>query len=179
MMLKLKLQYFGHLMWRVDSLEKRPDAGRDWGQEEKGTPEDEIVGWHHWLDGREFEWTPGVGDGQGGRACCDSWGRKVGHNWATELNWTKQYDFGRLIGLLSFFISKKFAVMPGTSVLLSQRWSWLWFIESSQSQEEGPLPSASHCSRMHFDPYLQLCPTQRVIVPGTRRTEHPCPCPSL
>ena len=65
-MLKLKLQYFGHFMWRFDSLEKT-DAGRDWGQEEKGTTEDEMAGWHHWLDGREFEWTPGDGDGQGGR----------------------------------------------------------------------------------------------------------------
>ena len=54
MMLKLKLQYFGHLMRRVDSLEKT-DAGRDWGQKEKGTTEDEMAGWHHRLDGREFE----------------------------------------------------------------------------------------------------------------------------
>ena len=72
MMLKLKLQYFGHLMRRVDSLEKT-DAGRDWGQEEKGTTQDEMAGWHHRLDGHESEWTPGVGDGQGGLACCDSW----------------------------------------------------------------------------------------------------------
>ena len=55
---------------------KDPDAGRDWGQEEKGTTEDEMAGWHHWLDGRESEWTPGVGDGQGGLVCCDSWGCK-------------------------------------------------------------------------------------------------------
>ena len=54
MMLKLKLQYFGHLMRRVDSLEKN-DAGRDWGQEEKGTRENEMAGWHHGLDGRESE----------------------------------------------------------------------------------------------------------------------------
>ena len=68
---------------------KDSDAGRDWGQEEKGTPEDEMAGWHHWLDGRESRWTPGVGDGQGGLACCDSWGCRVGHDWATELNWTE------------------------------------------------------------------------------------------
>ena len=54
-MLKLKLQYFGHLMQRVDSLEKTSDAGRYWGQEEKGMTEDEMAGWHHGLDGRESE----------------------------------------------------------------------------------------------------------------------------
>ena len=55
LMLKLRLEYFGPLMQRVYSLEKTPDAGRDWGQEEKGTTEDEMVGWHHRLDGHEFE----------------------------------------------------------------------------------------------------------------------------
>ena len=83
-MLKLKLQYFGHLMWRVDSLEKT-DAGRDWGQEEKGTTEDEIAGWHHRRDGHEFEKAPGVGDGQGSLVC-SPWGHRVRHYWATELN---------------------------------------------------------------------------------------------
>ena len=62
------------------------DAGRDWGLEEKGTTEDEMAGWHHQLNGHEFEWTPGVGDGQGGLVCCDSWGRRVWHDWAIELN---------------------------------------------------------------------------------------------
>ena len=67
---------------------KDPDAGRDWGQEEKGTTGDEMVGWHHWLDGHEFEWTLGVGDGQGGLVCCDPWGRKESD--MTELlNWTE------------------------------------------------------------------------------------------
>ena len=86
LMLKLKLQYFGHLMRRLDSLEKT-DAGRDWGQEEKGMTEDEMAGWHHWLDGRESEWTPGVVDGQGGLACCDSWGHKESDT-TERLNWT-------------------------------------------------------------------------------------------
>ena len=76
LMLKLKLQNFGHLMRRVDSLEKTPDAGRDWGQEEKETTEDEMAGCHHQLDGHEFGQTPGVGDGQGGLVCCGSWGHK-------------------------------------------------------------------------------------------------------
>ena len=65
---------------------KDPDAGRDWGQEEKGTTEDERDGWHHRFDGREFEWTPGVGDGQGGLACCDSWHRKE-LDTTERLNW--------------------------------------------------------------------------------------------
>ena len=55
---------------------KNSDAGRDGGQEEKGTTQDEMAGWHHGLDGRESEWTPGDGDGQGSLACCDSWGLK-------------------------------------------------------------------------------------------------------
>ena len=91
MMLKLKLQYFGHLMWRVDSLEKT-DAGKDWGQEEKGTTEDEMAAWHHRLSGHDSEWTPGVGDGQGGLVCCDSWGRKESDT-TERLNWTKTEQF--------------------------------------------------------------------------------------
>ena len=77
-------------------LLEKTDAGKDWGQEEKGMTEDEMAGWHHWLDGHEFEWTPGVGDGQQGLACCDSWGCKVLDtteqlNW-TELNWIWSYS---------------------------------------------------------------------------------------
>ena len=64
------------------------DAGRDCGQKEKGTTEDEMVGWHHRLDGCEFEWTPGVGDGQGGLVCCNSWGRKES-DMTEQLNWTE------------------------------------------------------------------------------------------
>ena len=66
---------------------KDPDAGRDWGQEEKGMTEDEMAGWHHQLDGHEFEQAPGVGDGQGGLACCDSWGHKESDT-TEQLNWT-------------------------------------------------------------------------------------------
>ena len=68
---------------------KDPNAGEDWRQEEKGTTEDEMAGWHHRLNGHEFEWTPGVGDGQGGLECCSLWDLGVRHNWATELNWTE------------------------------------------------------------------------------------------
>ena len=67
---------------------KDPDAGKDWGQEEKGTTEDETVGWHHWLNGHGFGWTPGVGDGQGGLVRCSSWGCKES-DMTEQLNWTK------------------------------------------------------------------------------------------
>ena len=75
LMLKLKLQYFGQLMQRTDSLEKT-DTGKDWRQEEKGTAEGEMVGWHHQFNGHEFEWTLGDGEGQGSLVCCSPWGHK-------------------------------------------------------------------------------------------------------
>ena len=137
LILKLKFQYFGHLMRRTDSLEKTlespldckeiqqvypkgnqswiftgrtdaeaeipilwppdmknwltgkdPDAWKDSRWEEKGTTEDEMVGWHHCLDGHEFEQALGVGDGQGSLACFSPWGlQRVRHDWVTELNW--------------------------------------------------------------------------------------------
>ena len=80
------------ILWPPDAkswlIWKDPDAGKDWRQEEKGMTEDEIAGWHYQLNGHEFGWTLGVGDGQGGLACCGSYSRRVGHDWATELNWT-------------------------------------------------------------------------------------------
>ena len=93
MMLKLKLQYLGHLMWRVDSLEKLW-CWEGLGAGGEGSTEDEMAGWHHGVDGREPEWTPGVGDGQGGLACCNSWGHKESvtkSDW-TEMNWSKTDD---------------------------------------------------------------------------------------
>ena len=80
------------ILWPPDVknwlIRKDPDAGKDWWREEKETTEDEMVGWHLWVHGRESEWTLGVGDGQGGLACCYSWGRKVLDR--TEwLNWTE------------------------------------------------------------------------------------------
>ena len=79
------------ILWPPDAKSwlfgKDPDAGKDWGQEEKGTTEDEMVGWHHQLNRHEFGWTPGVGDGQGNLACCSPWDHK---EWDTTewLNWT-------------------------------------------------------------------------------------------
>ena len=90
LMLKLKLQYFGHLMWRANSLEKTLMLGKIGGKRRRGW-QDEMVGWHHWFNGHGFGWTPGVGDGQGVLACCGSWGRKESDT--TEwLNWTELFS---------------------------------------------------------------------------------------
>ena len=86
LMLKLKLQYFG-LDAKSWFLGKDPDAGKDWRQEEKGTAEDEMADWYHWLDVHESEQVLGVGDGQGSLACCSPWGHK-GLDSTEELNWT-------------------------------------------------------------------------------------------
>ena len=77
---------------------KDSDARRDWGQEEKGTTEDEMAGWHHWLDGHEFEWTTGVGDGQGGLVCCDSWGCEESDR-TKWLNWTELNSYNSFLKL--------------------------------------------------------------------------------
>ena len=74
-MLKLKLQYFGHLMRKADSLEKDPDTGKDWKQKEKRTI-DEMVGWHHWLNGHEFEQILRDSGGQRSLVCYSLWGHK-------------------------------------------------------------------------------------------------------
>ena len=79
------------ILWPPDAkrwlIWKGPDAGKDWGQEKKGTTEDDMVGWHHWLDGHGFGWTLAVADGQGGLACCGSWGQKE-LDMTERLNWT-------------------------------------------------------------------------------------------
>ena len=78
------------ILWPPDAkcwlIGKGPDAGKVWGQEEKGTTEDEMAGLHHWLNGQGFGWTAGVGDGQGGLVCCGSWGHK---EWNTTNYWTE------------------------------------------------------------------------------------------
>ena len=72
--LMLKLQYFGHLMWRADSPEKTLMLGKTEGKRKRGRQGNEMVRWHHWLNGRESEQTPGIGDGQGSLVCCSPWG---------------------------------------------------------------------------------------------------------
>ena len=87
LMLKLKLQYFGHLMWRVDSLEKTLMLGGIGGRRGRGRQRMRWLDGHHRLDAHEFGWTPGVGDGQGGLACCNSWCCKESDT-TERLNWT-------------------------------------------------------------------------------------------
>ena len=84
LMLKLKPQYFGHLMQRANSITKDTAAWKDWGQEEKRVTEDKMVGWHHRLNQYEFEQTQGDSKGQGSLACCSPWGRRVRHDLVTE-----------------------------------------------------------------------------------------------
>ena len=92
------------ILWPPDVknwlIGKDPDAGQDWRQEEKGTTEDEMVGWHHRLNEHEFEQALGVGDGQGSLASCSPWGRRVGHNWEAELSWLYINRVIRKTGLL-------------------------------------------------------------------------------
>ena len=89
LMLKLKVWSFGHVIQRTDSLGKTLMLGETEGR--RRTAENEIVRWHHWLDGYECEQDPGVGDGQGILVSCSPWGRRVRHNWVTELNWTDPF----------------------------------------------------------------------------------------
>jgi len=90
------------VLWPPDAKNwlvwKDPDAGKDWRWEEKGMAEDKIVGWHHWLNGHEFEKAPGVGDGQGGLACCSLWDHK-------ELDTTEQLNWTELIILNSIYVN--------------------------------------------------------------------------
>ena len=88
LMLKLKLQYFGHLMWRADSLEKTRMLGKTEGRRRRGP---QRMRWLDGINGHGFGWTPGVGDGQGGLVCCSPWGRKESCPWLSdwmELSWT-------------------------------------------------------------------------------------------
>ena len=113
---------------------------RCWGQEEKGTTEGEMAGWHHWLDGRESQWTPGVGDGQGGLACCDSWGHRESDmtEWLiwSDLIWRCSYFFL----IINPFVFLSFSRSANSSIFIlclcslnkvllspvTQLFIWLW-----------------------------------------------------
>jgi len=124
------------MLWPPDKkswlIWKDPDAGKDWRQEEKGMTEDEIVGWHHWLDGRGFWWTPGIGDGQGGLACCGSWGRKESDT--TEwLNWT---ELNNMVCLCEYLAFLSLSVYFHPNCITCAPWGYknciLFFLHSSQ-----------------------------------------------
>jgi len=101
------------VLWPPDAKNrltgKDPDAGKDWGQEEQETTEDEMVGWHHWLNGHGFAWTPGVGDGQGGLACCGSWGRR-------KSDTTEQLSNTFLINSYTPALQPMDCSLPGSSI---------------------------------------------------------------
>ena len=103
---------------------KDPDAGGDWGQEEKGMTEDEMVGWHHWLNGHGFGGTPGVGDGQGGLQLQFMGSQRVGHDWVTELNWVSHKDcFQSFMAQTQYFFCFRNAFFKVSSLFVLQRLS--------------------------------------------------------
>ena len=132
LMLKLKLQYFGHLRSRL--IWRDPDAGKDWGQDEEGTTEDEMVGWHHRLNGHEFGWTPGVGDRQEDLACCSSWGCKES-DMTEQLNWTE---------LICWRPCRVFSCVVGRGCLL-------WLVHSlEKTLLSFSLPFKGGCHYLHY-----------------------------
>ena len=119
---------------------KNSNAGRDWGQEEKGTTEGEMAGWHHRLDGHESEWTPGAGDGQGGVACCNSCGRTESdmtesRNW-TELNWMPL-----LIPVITILML--LMIVPCIIVCLTH------FVSSQVNKLQHAVPVQQGCIKLH------------------------------
>ena len=114
---------------------KDSDAGRDWEQEEKGMTEDEMVGWHHQQDGRDFEWTPGDGDGQGGLACCNSWGLRE-LDTTEQLNWTE--------GSSIFIIFKETSILFSTVRISPHPFRYLfsWLLRDSHFNRH---EAKSHC----------------------------------
>ena len=121
-MLRLKLQHFGHLMGRTDTSEK-PLMLEGLGAGGEGTTEEETVGWHHRLDGQEFEQALRVGDGQGGLACCSPWGGKVRYNWATELNWADTVHKSKKQAKLTYTIRSQDDVYP---LSMQKNWKEMW-----------------------------------------------------
>ena len=107
------------IIWLLDLksqlIRKDPDAVKDWRQEKKGTTEDEMAGWHHRLNGCESEWTLGVGDGQGGLACCNSWSQKVSDT-IERLNWTDDAPKLRDHVIYTFFLIAKPVETPDSAL---------------------------------------------------------------
>ena len=115
-------------------IRKDPDAGKDWGQKEKGTTKDEMVGWHHWLNGHEFEQALGDGEGQRSLACCSPWGRRVGQDW-TMLHWGKIRTLPQDCTLISWLILSCLC----TSSYLSAATVWICPLEIREGHENWSL----------------------------------------
>ena len=140
-------------LWPLDGknwfIWKDPDAGKDWRWKENGTTEDEMVGWHHQLDGHEFEWTPGVGDGQRGLACCSPWGHKESDtterlNWLTDchrlhcVKWNKPDTERKLLHDVAYEQKlRKWNTQSGVEAWLpgAERWGkWEMLVKGWKSQ---------------------------------------------
>ena len=128
---------------------KESDAGRDWGQEEKGTTEDEMAGWHHWLNGHESEWTPGDGDGQGGLACCDSWGRKESDT-TERLNWTELNHYRKTQTCNSLRNIDSFSSLNRSEEIVSSGWLCpTWSFRTPDSPHWGAQLSPDSWNHLH------------------------------
>ena len=128
------------LLWPTDvknwHIGKDPDAGKDWRWEEKGMTEDELVGWHHWFDGHEFEQVPGVGDGQGSLVCCSPWGQK-------ELDMTEWLNWTEMMTAVIIFIDSLFCKNSSC---------WLLVLDNNtNTKDTSPLPLCSEAYRRLYN----------------------------
>ena len=122
LMLKMILQYFSPLMWRADSFEKTLLLGKIEGRRRRLMTEDEMVGWHHWLNGHGFGWTLGVGDGQGGLACCGLWGRKE-LDTTERLNWcSSSTEKLTLRSITEMYLGKTSNIWKLNNAILNNSW---------------------------------------------------------
>ena len=152
LILRLKLQYFGHLMRKAD-IRKDPDAGKDWRQEEKGMTEDEMVGWHHQLNGHELEQALGVGKGQGSLACYSPWGRKELdmtewlNNNSSKVVWQEEFSLTENKFNLSVLFSPSTDWVRPTSLFTLGR--VIWFIHSTDSSVNLTQKTPTETSRIN------------------------------
>ena len=140
------------ILWPPDVkswlIRKDPDGGKDWEQEEKGTTEDEMVGWHHQLNGHGFGWIPGVGDGQGSLACCGSWGRKESDT--TEwMNWTERNSISSRLYMVSSALLFSWMVLEFGSM-------WKIILDILSQQKPMSYSSSLPCTTRHGGCYFRL-----------------------
>ena len=157
-MLKLKLQKFGHLMqsWLAG---KDPDAGKDWGQEEKGLTEDEMVGWHHWLNRHESEQTLEDSEGEGSLACCSPWGR-IESNMTEQLN-SRLPSQLMLTAINVWFLTKEIHSLP---------------LMISSSSKSASLAMKSSLLPVLSTPTKSRCSTESHTKRKIKQSHWPCLC---